>query len=140
MPVLKITSVKIFIVNFFKLHAFIMSQADNMRKRWLSFVLESDCLFEELVSKFSKLFNKHFSIIDDEGRYIAVADIEFYTANIIDRVDRLSDYLCDDNYVFEVIIENDALFNHEFQDDIKSILSKGNIKWERFVWTPDRLE
>ncbi|EOV8837288.1 hypothetical protein ACNY9Y_003277 [Cronobacter dublinensis] len=117
-----------------------MSQADNMRKRWLSFVLESDCLFEELVSKFSKLFNKNFYIIDDEGRYIAVADIEFYIANIIDRVDRLSDYLCDDNYVFEVIIENDALFNHEFEGDIKSILSKGNIKWERFVWAPDRLE
>ncbi|EJC1154361.1 hypothetical protein ACLF30_003749 [Cronobacter sakazakii] len=107
------------------------------KKRWLSFVLEDDCLFEELVSKFSRLFNKHFSIIDDEGRYIASADAGIYTVNIIDKIDRLSDYLCDDNYVFEVIIRDDALFNLKFEDEIKNILSKGNVKWERFVWAPE---
>ncbi|ELY2857129.1 hypothetical protein ACMSZT_003200 [Cronobacter dublinensis] len=111
-----------------------------MKKRWFSFVLDSGCLFEELVSKFSDVFNKHFSIIDDEGRYIAVADIGIYTVNIIDKIDRLSDHLCDNNYVFEVIIEDDALFNHQFEATIKSILSKSNIKWKRFVWSPDRLE
>ena len=122
------------------LHTLIIFKVNNMKKRWFSFVLDSGCLFEELVSKFSDVFNKHFSIIDDEGRYIAVADIGIYTVNIIDKIDRLSDHLCDDNYVFEVIIEDDALFNHHFEATIKSILSKGNIKWKRFVWSPDRLE
>ncbi|ELY4609806.1 hypothetical protein ACI5CP_002665 [Cronobacter turicensis] len=107
------------------------------KKRWLSFVLEGECLFEELVSKFSQLFNKHFAVIDDEGRYIAIADTGRYTVNIIDKVDRLSDYLCDDNYVFEVIIKDDLLFNHKFEGEIKDILSKGDIKWERFVWAPE---
>ncbi|WEP49844.1 hypothetical protein NMY27_01045 [Cronobacter dublinensis subsp. beijingensis] len=63
-----------------------------MKKRWLSFVLDSACLFEELVSKFSDVFNKHFSITDDEGRCIAVAYIGIYTVNIIDKIDRLSDH------------------------------------------------
>lgn len=122
------------------LHTLIIFEVKSMKKRWLSFVLDSACLFEELVSKFSDVFNKHFSITDDEGRCIAVADIGIYTVNIIDKIDRLSDHLCDDNYVFEVIIEDDALFNHQFEATIKIILSKGNIKWKRFVWSPDRLE
>ncbi|PUX07636.1 hypothetical protein AUN14_20600 [Cronobacter muytjensii] len=73
MSVLKIIILKVFMFYLLILHAFIISEVDNIRKRWLSFVSESDCLFEQLVSKFSKLFNKDFSIIDDEGGYIAVA-------------------------------------------------------------------
>lgn len=57
-------------------------------------------LFEEVISKLSQLFNKDFSIIDDKGRYIANADFGIYTVNIIDKFYRLSDYLCDDNYIF----------------------------------------
>ncbi|EOV9632274.1 hypothetical protein ACN5LM_003841 [Cronobacter dublinensis] len=107
-------------------------------KRVLSFVLDGDYLFDEIVIKFSELVKKRFSIKDDEGRYIAIADVGIYTVSIIDKFDRLSDCLCDDNCVFEVLIEDDDLFDCKFETDIKNILANGNIKWESFVWAPER--
>lgn len=105
-------------------------------RRWLSFVLSEDLSFDELLIKIGRAFKHNLSCEDDEGRYIARANCGIFSIEVIDKVDRLSEFLCDDNYVLEVIIDSDEYFNSDFDKNIKKILSDNLILWERAVWAP----
>lgn len=105
-------------------------------RRWLSLVLSEDLSFDELLIKIGRAFKHNLSCEDDEGRYIARAKCGVFSIEVIDKVDRLSEFLCDDNYVLEVIIDSDEYFNSDFDKDIKKILSDNLILWERAVWAP----
>lgn len=115
--------------------------ADNMLniKRWLSFVLEEDIPFDELILKLEKVFGISLPYKDDKGRYIAKADLTDYEVQVIDRIDRLDEILCDDNHVLEFIITNDEFFTSEFEGKIKNLLGANKIKWSRAVWAPNDL-
>lgn len=108
-------------------------------KRWLSFVIEDDVPFKELILKLEKIFGINLPYKDDKGRYIAKAKLADYEIQVIDRVDRLDEILCDDNHVIEFIIMNDDLFTVEFEKKIKKFLDANNIKWNRAVWAPEDL-
>lgn len=110
-----------------------------MKKRWLRFVLLEDCSFTDLLTKIAKAFNVELSVEDDEGRYVAKGDFSFYSIELVDRFDRLSDLLCDDKYTFDIIITSDDYFNSSFEHSIKKILDKNSIKWERTIWAPQSL-
>lgn len=107
----------------------------HKRGRCLSVVLLEDISFLELIGKIEGAFNVNFSVVDKKGRYIAEWSGDDYSVEVIDRVDRLGDFLSDENHVVDIFIESDKDFNFEFEDKIKSIFKGGDIKWERAVWS-----
>ncbi|KEA51383.1 hypothetical protein DT73_18690 [Mangrovibacter sp. MFB070] len=111
----------------------------NTKKRWLSFVLTSNDSFDELLIKIQQAFKCKLSSEDDEGRYIAKARLGGFSIKVIDRVDRLSELLCDENYTLEIEITSDEYFNYDFEKNIRKILNDNSILWERLVWAPDKL-
>lgn len=107
-------------------------------KKWLSFVLVDNSSFEDLVKKIELAFDKKLSCEDDEGRYIATAICNGFTLKVIDKIDRLSDFLCDENYTLEILINNEDYFSSTFENHIKRILHIYSLKWERVVWAPNK--
>lgn len=105
-------------------------------KRWLSFVLAEDMPFCDLILKLEKVFGVSLPYKDDKGRYIAKAKLTDYEVQVIDRVDRVAEILCDEHHVLEFIITNDDFFTTEFEGDIKSFLNANQVKWSRSVWAP----
>lgn len=111
----------------------------NIHKRWLSFVLVDDGSFDELLTKIEQAFKHKLSYMDDEGRYIAKAEFDDFSIKVIDKIDRLSELLCDENYTLEITITSDEYFNANFENHVKGILSNNAIQWERSVWAPNKL-
>ncbi|MEG6185553.1 hypothetical protein UXP39_24325 [Enterobacter sichuanensis] len=111
----------------------------SIHKRWLSFVLLDDISFKELLTKLEQVFERTLICEDDEGRYIAKAECDGFTVTLIDKEDRLSEFLCDENYSLEITIRSDDFFYSNFENSIKENLRNGNIKWGRSVWAPDKL-
>lgn len=111
----------------------------NTQKRWLSVVLVDDSSFDELLTKIEQAFKHKLSCKDDEGRYIAKAEIDGFSIKVIDKIDRLSELLCDENYTLEITITDNEYFNSNFEDYIKGILNNNAIQWERTVWAPNKL-
>lgn len=111
----------------------------NTHKRWLSFVLIDDGSFDELLVKVEKAFKHKLSCEDDEGRYIAKAKLDDFSVTVIDKIDRLSEFLCDENYTLEIAITSDKYFNSDFENHLKEVLNNNSIKWERLVWAPNKL-
>lgn len=111
----------------------------SIHKRWLSFVLLDDISFKELLTKLEQVFERTLICEDDEGRYIAKAECDGFTVTLLDKEDRLSEFLCDENYSLEITIRSDDYFNSNFENFIKETLRNGNIKWGRAVWAPDKL-
>lgn len=111
----------------------------NIQKRWLIFILVDDDSFDELLTKIELAFKHKLSCKDDEGRYIAKAALDGFSIKVIDKVDRLSDLLCDENYTLEITITSDEYFNSNFESHVKAILSNNSIQWERSIWAPSKL-
>ena len=110
-----------------------------MQKRWLSFILVDDSSFDELLTKIEQAFKHKLYCKDDAGRYIAKAELDGFSIKVIDKVDRLSELLCDENYTLEITITYDEYFNSNFENHVKGILSNNAIQWQRSVWAPNQL-
>ncbi|EOW7639077.1 hypothetical protein ACO0LQ_004249 [Salmonella enterica] len=96
----------------------------NLHKRWLTFVLSDDGSFDELIIKTEQAFKHKLICIDDEGRYIASADLDEFSIRVIDKVDRLSELLCDEHHTLEIVINSERHFNYEFEEYIKKYYMK----------------
>ena len=101
----------------------------SIHKRWLSFVLLEDISFKELLTKLKQVFERTLVCEDEERRYIAPADCDGFTVTLIDKEDRLSEFLCDENYSLEIMITSDDYLNSYFEDFIKDTLRNGNINY-----------
>ncbi|WP_312689896.1 hypothetical protein [Kosakonia sp.] len=108
-------------------------------KRWLSFVLAEEGTFDELLCKFERAFQQPLICHDDKGRYIACAVCQGFEIKVIDKEDRLSELLCDEHYVLDVIISSDDHFNEAFEARIKALLSDHALQWTRRRWAPHPL-
>ncbi|WP_046228003.1 hypothetical protein [Paenibacillus dauci] len=104
--------------------------------RLLSFVLLEDVPFEHILTRVAAAFQINLSYEDYKGRYIAKAYLPGYHLEVVDRVDRLSEMLCDEYHVLHIRIDSDDYFNCAFEQQIKQILKNGNIRWQRHVWAP----
>ncbi|MPV67483.1 hypothetical protein [Burkholderia sp. BE17] len=107
----------------------------SKRGRCLSVVLLEDVDFLGLVKKIENAFGARLSVKDKKGRYIADWDGDDFSIEVVDRVDRLGDFLSDENHVVDVFIESDENFNEKFEDKIKSIFKNGGVVWRRAVWS-----
>ncbi|MEX2951073.1 hypothetical protein AB4K01_07665 [Serratia fonticola] len=103
--------------------------------RRLSIVLLEDIPFEELIPKLEKTFGISLPYKDDKGRDIARATIEGYSLEVVDRVDRLGDFLCDDYHILYIILNSEDDFNSSFEDSIRKNLKEGNVKWKYATWS-----
>ncbi len=108
--------------------------------RQLGILLLEDISFEQLVLKVEKAFGIYFSSYDDKGRYVAKGNLNDYSVEVVDKIDRLSEILCDDNYVINIKINSDRLFNAQFENNVKKLLKIGGIKWRDGIWTKIRKE
>jgi hypothetical protein len=108
-------------------------------KRWLIFVLEEDIAFSELILKLEQVFDISLPCKDDKGRYIAKAELKNCCIEVIDRIDRLGDFLCDENHVLQFVITNDDFFTSEFEGAKKRILDANKVMWSSTVWAPNDL-
>ncbi|ANF96606.1 hypothetical protein AR543_11720 [Paenibacillus bovis] len=102
----------------------------------LGFVLLEDVPFEQLLTRLSEAFQISLPYEDYKGRYIAKAYLSGYHLEVEDRVDRLSELLCDEYHVLNIRIDSNEYFNCAFEQHIKQILKKGEIRWQRYVWAP----
>lgn len=107
----------------------------SKRGRCLSVVLLEDVDFLDLVRKIENAFGVRLSLKDKKGRYIADWDGNDFSIEVVDRVDRLGDFLSDENHVVDVFIESDENFNEKFEGKIKSIFRNGGVAWSRAVWS-----
>ncbi|RQZ42276.1 hypothetical protein DIE16_02620 [Burkholderia sp. Bp9090] len=107
----------------------------SKRSRCLSVVLLEDVDFLGLVGKIESAFGVRLSVKDEKGRYIADWDGNDFSIEVVDRVDRLGDFLSDENHVVDVFIESDENFNEKFEGKIKSIFRNGGVAWSRAVWS-----
>ncbi|MCR4465331.1 hypothetical protein [Burkholderia sp. SCN-KJ] len=107
----------------------------SKRGRCLSVVLLEDVDFLDLVRKIQNAFGVRLSVKDKKGRYIADWGGNDFSIEVVDRVDRLGDFLSDENHVVDVFIESDENFNEEFEGKIKSIFRNGGVAWSRAVWS-----
>ncbi|MBD1229598.1 hypothetical protein [Xenorhabdus griffiniae] len=105
------------------------------KTRQLNFVLLEDIPFEELIPKLEKAFNINLPYKDIKGRYIAKAKLQEFDIELVDRIDQLGDFLCDDYHVMYIIVDSDKYFNFEFENKITSILKDGKIKWRYATWS-----
>jgi hypothetical protein len=75
---------------------------------------------------------------DDKGRYVATARLPEYQVQVIDKEDRLGEFLCDEDYTLRIAIEGDQHFTRVFENRIKGLLEQAGIVTQRSVWAPDR--
>ncbi|MFK3775205.1 MULTISPECIES: hypothetical protein [Pseudomonas] len=108
------------------------------KDRWLIFVLLEDCPFEQLLRRTQQAFGQPLQCKDDEGRYVASAQLGEFEVQVIDKEDRLGEFLSDDHYTLRVAIHGDDHFTLSFENRIKALLAQADLKWQRFVWAPDR--
>ncbi|HIE4324692.1 TPA: hypothetical protein ACXM6M_003161 [Serratia marcescens] len=87
--------------------------------RQLGILLLEDIPFDKLLIKLERAFGFSLPCEDDKGRYVAKAELDDYNIEVIDRVDRLGDVLCDDNHVIDVKIKSNDFFNPDFERKIK---------------------
>ncbi|MEG0186636.1 MAG: hypothetical protein RR704_24620 [Stenotrophomonas sp.] len=106
--------------------------------RWLIFVLTSDGSFEDVVRRAAEAFGHPFQCRDDEGRHVASARLTACEVEVIDKEDRLADFLCDDHYTLRVAIRGDDHFTLAFEAHVKALLEHAQLRWQRSVWAPDR--
>ncbi|MDF3084533.1 hypothetical protein [Burkholderia sola] len=105
------------------------------RGRCLSVVLLENIDFDDLVKKIENAFGVSLLVSDKKGRYVAAWEGGDFSIEVIDRVDRLGDFLSDDSHVIDFFVNPDNNSNLEFEGKIKSILKEGGIKWARGVWS-----
>ncbi|WP_126225905.1 hypothetical protein [Burkholderia ambifaria] len=103
--------------------------------RCLSVVLLEDIDFEDLIKKIGNAFGVNLLVSDKKGRYVAGWRGEEFSIEVIDRLDRLGDFLSDENHVVDFFIKPGNNSNVEFEGKIKSILKNGGVKWARGVWS-----
>ncbi|WP_218921211.1 hypothetical protein [Burkholderia sp. ABCPW 11] len=108
---------------------------NDKRGRCLSVVLLEDIDFEELVKKIENAFGVNLLVSDKKGRYVAEWEGGDFSIEVIDRVDRLGDFLSDDNHVIDFFVNSSNMSNLEFEGKIKSLLKSGGVKWARGVWS-----
>jgi hypothetical protein len=109
----------------------------NINTRWLTFVLvDNNESFQEIQAKIASAFQCKLSCKDEKGRYIARAKLANFSIAVIDKIDMLSELLCDEHYTLEITVISDEYFNSEFESYIKKILTNHFIQWKRSVWSP----
>lgn len=105
-------------------------------KKILSIVLLEDDLFEKLVCKMENVFGIRLPYENKKGRFIAEGDTAIYKVILVDRVDDLSDLLCDEHHTLDIHIDMDESFNYEkYEEDVVTKLKNGEIRWKYGIWT-----
>lgn len=102
----------------------------------LSFVLLEDITFKELVNKMSAAFCTQFEFENDEGRLIAIGDLERYKIFIIDKYDDLGEFMCDENYTIDIKPKDDVYNKIDIESKVVNKFKYHNILWKRGIWTP----
>jgi hypothetical protein len=111
-----------------------------MNTEYLSIVLLEDLPFEKLIHKLENAFKIEFPYSNYKGRNIGKAVVENYEISIIDRIDNLGDFLCDDHHTLEIKVNFLESFDYsKLERELKEKLKAGNVSWERGVWTTLKL-
>lgn len=104
--------------------------------KYLSIVLLESVSFEELVLKISRAFEISLSCEDEKGRYIAKGFTNDFEIELIDKIDRLGDFISDENYTLDFIIPlNNCLNYKKIEESIKNQLKYSNIAWKYGIWS-----
>jgi hypothetical protein len=107
-----------------------------MQSEFLSIVLLEDVDFKTLIVKMEKIFGIDLPFKNNKGRNIAKKLIENYELSFIDRADGLSELLCDEYHILEIKVNFIDSFDYEkFENSLLKLLDKGDIQWQRGVWT-----
>ncbi|MEC0090853.1 hypothetical protein [Paenibacillus macquariensis] len=105
-------------------------------KKILRIVLLEDDLFKNLVCKMEKVFGIRLPYENKKGRFISEGDTATYKVILVDRIDDLSDMLCDEHHTLDIHIDMDKSFNYEkYEEDVVKKLENGKIRWKYGIWT-----
>ncbi|MFJ7839567.1 hypothetical protein FC756_09070 [Lysinibacillus mangiferihumi] len=105
-------------------------------KKYLSVVLLEDIPFEDLVHKMEKTFGIQLPYNNKKGRNIAEGSTDVYQILIIDRIDELSEVLCDENHTLEIQINPNVAFDYEkIESDLKMRFKNNKINWQYGIWS-----
>jgi len=103
----------------------------------LSIILLEDISFEELVTKLEMAFHIDLPYENKKGRLVAEGANDIYSIELIDRVDELSESLCDEYFVLDLSFDDNECFDYDkYEFDIKAKLKNGDIKWRDGIWAP----
>lgn len=102
----------------------------------LAFKIHEDLSFFEIIERIELAFKQSLSCRDDEGRYIARKKFDEFSMEVMDKIDRSSELLCDEHSVIYIRLHSDEQFNKCFEHAIKKALCSVKIKWIECIWTP----
>ncbi|WP_431258057.1 hypothetical protein ACQ86G_26425 [Roseateles chitinivorans] len=91
--------------------------------------------FEALVTKLSDAFRVALLIEEKKGRRIAQGGTNEFSLAAVDRTDDLGDFLSDDDYVLDIKLKSEDLFNVDFERRVGKALELGGVKWRYGIWS-----
>ncbi|MFJ6267075.1 hypothetical protein [Lysinibacillus xylanilyticus] len=99
-----------------------------------------DSTFIELVEKIEKVFSISLPYENKKGRFIAEGDTGTFIVILVDKIDELSDILCDEHYTLEIRINEDEMFNYErYEADVITKLKNYDIRWKCGIWSKTKV-
>ncbi|WP_124662891.1 hypothetical protein [Burkholderia sp. Bp8998] len=101
----------------------------------MSVIILDDIDFFDLIKKIEAAFVACLVVEDRKGRYFAEWHGHEFSIKVIDRIDRLGKFLCDENHVIDICVESGSKLCAEFEDEVRLILKNGEISWRRAVWS-----
>ncbi|WP_175779414.1 hypothetical protein [Burkholderia anthina] len=92
-------------------------------------------IFFDLIKKIEAAFDVRLVVEDRKGRYSAGWRGDKFSIEVVDRIDRLGKFLCDENHVIDIYVESGNGLCVEFEGGVKYIIRSGEINWRRAVWS-----
>jgi len=102
----------------------------------LSIVLLEDLPFTDLMPKIEKALNLKLPYENHKGRLIGKCVIGDYEYSLIDKIDELGEFLCDETHTLDLRVNFKEPFDYKkLEEEFFIKLKEGNISWEKGVWT-----
>jgi hypothetical protein len=101
----------------------------NTPKKWLRFLIDEQCSFEQLLATLAQAFDSKFNYQKDSD--IAKANLDGFTIWVYDKIDPNFDITIRSSYILTVIITANEYLNCHFEDHIQTILTNYGLANQR---------
>ncbi|WP_202115035.1 hypothetical protein [Gilliamella sp. Pas-s27] len=101
----------------------------NTPQKWLRFLINEDCTFEQLLDNLEQTFNSTFTYKNDSS--IAKAKLDDFTIMVHDKIDRIFDIALRPTYILSFMIARDKCLNCHVEEHIQTTLTSHGITYQQ---------
>lgn len=85
----------------------------------IKFKISKNIAFGDLMSKVASVFGAKLLCLDNDGKYIAKEVSRLCSVELVDKTDRSSELLCEDNYILKLGVICDTYSDDFFEENMK---------------------